>query len=286
MCATFSRRWSPASSPDRSPGGRTAGQIYHLYARSLYRALDDEDNRNRRDVSTAVIARRIMALDYLLAHPDRDWLATERDKVERFVTRYDVPHADLPQRVFQAAKAGVPSTTRYFIHKLPIAVDGDPPVASFVYLATEGTRQEFDAFLTDHARLLAWLPAWTVILVGPSPVVLARCEAVFARARRRPVPPAPASLEELRELFAMRQRVDRGDLAGLSVAALHRYPALAVQFTSARIDALYTEWYRRGDAVLSASPLVPRRPAESRGELMIEPLPFDYGQFGSLPGVA
>ena len=42
------------------------GHVYHLHATSLYRALAQRDNRNRRQVSPAVIARKLMALDYVL----------------------------------------------------------------------------------------------------------------------------------------------------------------------------------------------------------------------------
>ncbi len=40
------------------------GQIYHLHATALYRALAQRDNRNRRQASPALIARKLMILDY------------------------------------------------------------------------------------------------------------------------------------------------------------------------------------------------------------------------------
>jgi hypothetical protein len=103
------------------------GLIYHLQARALYRALGEDDNRNRRKASAALIARKIMVLDYVLAHSETQWLATEPDKVDLFAERCGVPRADLPQRVFPASKPGAADTTRYFTHKLPVAIAGDPP---------------------------------------------------------------------------------------------------------------------------------------------------------------
>lgn len=269
------------------------GLIYHLHARALYRAIGDEHNRNRRQASAAQIARRLMILDHVLAHPDREWLATERDKVDRFVERYHVPRADLPQRRFPASTPGAASTTRYFLHKLPIALPqqsgtaGDvPPVVSFVYLASDSTGRPFEQFLADHARLLAWLPAWTVVAIGWSPGRLAVCEAIFARARQRPIPAASTGVEDLRELFRTRQQVDRGELATLSVAAIDRYRTLRDQFAGPPFEALYAAWCRDGEAALAVQALAARRPGQSHGQLLIEALPFDYRQFGSLPGIA
>jgi hypothetical protein len=262
------------------------GVIYHLHARGLYRAIGEEHSRNRREASAALMARRIMVLDYVLGHPQLEWLATERDKVELFAERYSVPLADLPQRTFPASQPATAATTRYFIHRLPIVVDGTPPVVSFVYLATDGTGREFDHFLADHARLLAWLPAWTVVAIGSTAGALATCEAVFARTRQRPVPPAPMGVEPLRELFTTRQVVERGDLSRLSVTAIDRYRTLRDQLAGVRFEALYADWCRNGEPALATYAAATHRPTASRGQLVSERLPFDYSQFGSLPGIA
>jgi hypothetical protein len=156
------------------------GLIYHLHARTVYRAVGERDNRNRREASAALIARKIMMLDYVLRHADLEWLATEADKVTTFAARYGVPPNELPQRVFAASHGG-DVTTRHFIHKSPVAVAGDPPVAHFACLVTDTTGRGLEQFIHDHRRLFAWLPAWTVIAVGPSPVGLLACESTFQR---------------------------------------------------------------------------------------------------------
>ena len=46
------------------------GHLYHLHARSLYQALGQAENRNRRAASAALIARKIMVLDYVLSQPE------------------------------------------------------------------------------------------------------------------------------------------------------------------------------------------------------------------------
>jgi hypothetical protein len=256
------------------------GLIYHLQARAIYRAIGQDENRNRRAASAALIARKIMVLDYVLGHPELDWLATEADKVDLFADRWGVPRADLPQQTFVAARPDGPGTTRYFTHKLPIAMAGDPPVVYFVYLVTDATGRGLEQFLADHARLFAWLPAWIVVAIGPSTQALTTCEAVFRRARPQV---ATSAADDLRTFFRTRDLVDRGELAALSVAAIDRFRTLREQFNTPAFDALYTDWCQRGEAALASF----RGPAgRSVGQLVTDVLPFDYSQFGSLPGVA
>ena len=89
------------------------GYVYHLYARSIYRALQQEDNRNRRQTSLAAIGRKLMLLDFVIAQPGVDWFATEVDKVALFTQRFGVPEADLPQRSYAAYGERQAATTRY-----------------------------------------------------------------------------------------------------------------------------------------------------------------------------
>jgi hypothetical protein len=265
------------------------GHVYHLRPRPIYRAIGQADNRNRRVASAALIARKIMLLDYVLAHAEVDWIATEVDKLDLFVDRFGVLKTDLPQRRFTGASTDTSGTTRYFLDKLPVAVAGDPPCVYFLYLVTDHTGRDFERFLMEHSRVLDALPAWTVVALGPagSPGLTA-CDAAFARHAQGVLfsPSAPESAE-LREFFTMRRAVDEGDLARLSVADIDRFRRLRAQFAASAFDARYAEWLARGDAALGpdAAVLSPRRP-RCGGRLVRETLRFDYSQFGSLPGLA
>ena len=134
------------------------GHVYHLRTRSIYRALGQDDNRNRRVASAALIARKVMLLDYVLGHGEVDWIATENDKLDLFVDRFGVAKEGLPQRVFRASAPDAATTTRYFMDKLPIAVVGDPPGVYFLYLVTDHSGRDFERFLVEHSRLFDALP--------------------------------------------------------------------------------------------------------------------------------
>lgn len=259
------------------------GHIYHLQARAVYRALGEADNRNRRTASSALVARKLMVLDYVLAHQDVEWLASEADKVALCTTRYGVPLAALPQRVFPAPRGGGAATTRYFLDKLPVA-DAVVPASAvqFVYLATDGTGDGFARFLADHERLIAQLPAWRVVAVSPSPSALTACERVFGSWHAAPREVTIDDRADREWFFAARQAVDRGEWARLAVAEIDRFRTLRARFVGAEVDAQYAEWCARGAVAVADESGVSR----AVGQLVTERLPYDYRQFGSLPGVA
>ena len=62
------------------PYGRQ-GHVYHLYARPLYAAIGEEDNRNRRPAEWDAVIRKLMIVDFVLAHPTARFWATEEEKV-------------------------------------------------------------------------------------------------------------------------------------------------------------------------------------------------------------
>jgi hypothetical protein len=99
-------------------------------------------------------------------------------------------------------------------------------------------------------------------------------------------PAVPASAEDVTWYFQTRQAVDEGELAGLSVGAIDRYRTLREAFRRPVFDELYLQWRQRGDAPVRSHVSATTPAKRSVGTLVTELLPFDYSQFGSLPGVA
>ena len=264
------------------------GHLYHLQSRTLYRVLRQEHSRHRRQASAALIARRLMVLDYVLSRPDVTWIATEEDKVDLFVAAFGIPKDDLPQRVFTGADAETETTTRYFPHKLPVAVVGDPPVVHFVALVTDTTGHSLEQFLTDHATLLPHLPAWRVVAIGPhASLRLAGCDAIFGRFLASPFATLSADVDDLRWYFTTRRIVDAGDLSRLLLADIDRFRQLREHFAAPTFDQLYRRWTVSGEAAfLGRLGDRPHGATLGGGRLVMGSLRFDYSQFGSLPGVA
>ena len=107
---------------------RLAGRrVCRISARAVYRALGAENLRHRRTASAEVLLRRLLSLDYVMAHTGRAWLPTEPEKVAAFEA-LGIDHSLLPARVYRGAGG---DTRRYFPLKLPVALDAGGAV--FVY---------------------------------------------------------------------------------------------------------------------------------------------------------
>jgi len=269
---------------------RDRGHVYHLQASGIYAAIAQPDNRNRRRTSAALIARKLMLFDYVLSQPDVEWYATEPDKVALFTGPFGIQPTDLPQRVYPARYRQTPPTIRYFIHKLPIYLTGDPPVASFVVLVTDLTGQAFEQFLKDHVRLLNGLPRWRIVAIAPRHLPgLAACQVVFrqfAAGVRRP--PSTDETDQLRIYFSMLDLLERNDLQRVTMDEMHRFQAVRPRFAAAEFETLFERWKAHGPSVLEDR-MVPgflAALAEGRGELVTHQLPVRYDRFGTRAGVS
>jgi hypothetical protein len=257
------------------------GSIYHLFGRRLYAAIRQEDNRNRRHASPPLIARKLMFLDFVIAHPAFDWYATESDKVELFVNRLGVPTEILPQRTYEPRTLGTrrtdgtrntrapsPSrllppteTTRYWIQKLPIFLHGDSPTVHFVTVVTDAHASAIEAFVREHTPLLRHLRDWSLHAVVPRCTASeTACAAAYTRAL------ASASLmsiprTDLEWFASTKPLVASGDLRDLKIEDLKRYRELSRTLSD-------------------------RFETQTAGPLTLHDLPHSYAQLGSFPGVS
>ena len=260
------------------------GHLYHVHARSIYRALGYEDDRNRRHMSPAHIARRLMLLDLVLSEPHLEWMATSADKVALFVERLRLPVTILPRYTATEANESTPAASRYFGHRLPIAVSGEPPHVHFVYLATDAGTQAFERFLRDHARLLRAVPSWSVVLTHTRHVAsTALWESSFRRVMDRILRDGCEAAHALERYFLTRRAVERNEFSTLSVADLQAFRAARQRFADPTIESLFTTWKASGADGIEPTLLLSVLPRV--GQLVVRTLPFMYQQFGAFVGV-
>ena len=62
-----------------------SGTVYHLFSRRLYRQIERENIRNRREHEIEYIQRRIGMLDFVLLNQGYQYLETEPEKVRFFL---------------------------------------------------------------------------------------------------------------------------------------------------------------------------------------------------------
>src|SRR5258708_1877002 len=146
-------------------------QVYHLSARPFYAALGQVDNRNRRRRQLPMIKNRIMGLDFVLAHRDYSYLATEQEKLAYFTETLQIPVSNLPAKLYHGAKTEA-ATARYFLDKYPMFLSETPdlgraPVVTFCFV-DEGqvTLSHFETFLAQYRKLFASLSEFHLIYVA------------------------------------------------------------------------------------------------------------------------
>ncbi|MXY78602.1 MAG: hypothetical protein F4Y94_02655 [Chloroflexi bacterium] len=206
------------------PWNGSRKRLYRIASRPVYRALDAEHVRHRRAASPTVVLRRLLSLDYVLEHAMEPWLATETEKVAA-LTAAGVSQAALPRRRYER-EAG--STTRYFAHKLPIALDAER--ATFVFVQAEDeTARAVRTWGQQHAPLWSVLRECSreveVVVVGRDPARLAAAEGVLA-GWRRASRAAPDDAAGQTAAAVAEMETLRAALATLDMRALDAYGGL------------------------------------------------------------
>jgi hypothetical protein len=259
-------------------------QIFHVHHKALYRAIGEEDNRNRRATSIARAVERLMVLDAVLLHQDITWLATEREKVAYCTDRRQVPLSDLPALTF---RSGTSETIRYFPHKLPIGIARGTRDITLLFVATSTTAQSFDRFLADHRRLLQRLFPWRILLVLPRTSASAETphREVFSDFCAPPL--RPALVDELRWYFQARRESELRPMAPTSHDALRLQKARRA-FGAPQFFAAYRQWCREGNASLNhlMSPAFHEALQQNTARLDALVLPHTYGWLSNVVDTA
>ena len=129
-----------------------SGTVYHLFSRRLYRQIERENIRNRREHEIEYIQRRIGMLDFVLLNEGYQYLETEPEKVRFFCGTLNIQKHYLPARLYLGSKTSSTSV-RHFVDKFPMFFVPPSPVVTFTYI------HEGAAAFTDFVRHLeSYLP--------------------------------------------------------------------------------------------------------------------------------
>lgn len=220
----------------------TSGLVYHVFARRLYRDLERENLRNRREHEIDYVERRIAMFDFVLAHLDFEYLETEPDKRAYFEETCRIPAHVLPSRTYHGQKTSQP-TVRYFVDRFPMFVrhSSSPTVVSFSYIQpAEANLTEFARHLADYLPLFRELPALRFLY-------LARNESHFDRARELfdslvTIPLASSPANDLLRYFAIRKAWELRQYNAVSEADLIFRNQSKERFSAPRFEHLYRGW--------------------------------------------
>lgn len=229
--------------------GRRHGQLFHLSARPIYAAIDQEDNRHRRPAEWAAVVRKLMTLDFVLAQPDVQFIATESDKVALLRDTYGLPDTCWPSKRYLSRRPSGRPTVRYFVDKMPWFHHPTDARLWLTYVDSGDTRAGWETFLTQYRDLLTALGGG-VAYVGRD--WDHRVRLVFDRVIGQRSTARPRDLAAFLDYCAMRRRIDAEDWAHFSIADINRFrDHLRPHFATARYDALYYRWLVDGNAILT-----------------------------------
>jgi hypothetical protein len=237
-------------------------KIYHLGSRPFYVLLGETDNRNRREHSTPAMKKRLMGLDFVLAHPNYRYLATEREKVDYFSGTLGILLSTLPSKRYISLKT--PSTTtRYFVDKFPIFLSetrpNQPRLRSCFCFVDEGsvTLSAFETYLQQYSGLWRALKDFQVIYVADSERLYRSAERRFAAfcgyLKSSGADPHARHAMRILEHFEARFQYEKGDFASFGREKLVRLRNESVEFSEPKHQDLYERWKTAGaQAVVDA----------------------------------
>jgi len=252
--------------------------IYNLFTRPFYESIEKDNLRNRRRLSDELIRTRLLILDFVLAHPDLNYLETEHEKVHYFHEELGLPLALLPHRTYKGTKSQS-QTDRYFVDRFSIFLgrpepSSDPSVAAFVYCDSAGSSLlGFASYLENYQHLLRRVPAFEVIYAAPNARKFHRAEAFFTR---RLAPTARIDTHHLFRYFTIRHLWESGETGQLTRADRELLRDGDQRYQARLFDHAYREYLARGLSATQLNTLVSPASQQQRMAFKAYLLPESY----------
>ena len=215
--------------------------IHNIYGRRFYEAIAKDNIRNRRLLSPELVRSRLLIFDFILAHPEQQYLETEHEKVHCFHSQLKLPLSLLPVRVYKGAKDKT-ETPRYFVDRCPIFLDrqGTSEKPAFVY-CDDGDHSllAYISYLENYKPLLRSLPAFRLIYASPNAKKFDRAQDFFTR--RIPCS-THMDIAHLQRYFAIRSLWESGQTASLTRADRDLLREGDEQYRDAFLEEIYHQW--------------------------------------------
>src|SRR6266508_830168 len=271
----------------RTSTWRQNTQLYHLCARPFYGALGQGDNRNRRPREVPAVKNKVMALDFVLAHRQAHYLATEREKLDYFIDHLQLDLAALLSKGYQSTACGV-TTTRYFVDKYPIFVtsktqEGATPLTSFCFV-DEGlvSLSRFETYLTQYGPLFESLSTFHLVYVAADRTHFSGARTMFERYLTRGSSGSNGrgsdrEIERLLAYFKARRLYEQQQFASFDRSQLIGLREARDEFSRPDHEALYAKWQATCDGAIREI-LAPKRASADpvRGTFSTYFLEHDY----------
>jgi hypothetical protein len=263
-------------------------EVFSFCSKAFFEALGDTDNRNRRSHEVFTIKSRLITLDFVLAHSDWEFLATEREKTSFFCDKLGISVEHLPTKRYRA-KDSVELTHRLFVHKYPIAVDPSSsptsPVVVFGYV-DQGvhTTSGFDSYLEQYRGLLIRVPSCRLVYISTAVTNFDAAKRSFEHRVITPLEPSGGdpSIARIHRYFENRDAYERGDLTRFDQSALIQFRRDRHDFAGVKWDESYKRWKSGDDSWRTCAVGDSTLGASAKPQFATYRSPFRYELFGTL----
>jgi hypothetical protein len=222
---------------------RSGGRVYHLFARKVYQAIERENLRTRKKHELDYVKTRLVALDFVLGHPQHRYLETEAEKVAFFEKEWNVGREALPVKQYRARRSAE-ITLRYFVDRFPMFVDrlSSPHIATFTYVdAGAVTLEAFGTHLRAYIELFQALPRLEFIYIAPTARLFQTAESEFCHVlygvRDHSKSISVLNYFRVRKAWEAKERVASADVVLLKEAQ--------ARYAGGLFEELYEKW-RKG----------------------------------------
>jgi len=249
------------------------GRIYHIQSTLIYRAVGHRNLCNRREHSVEYLRTKLAILDFVLAHLDYRYFATEAEKVDYFCSKLGVSRAILPAKRYSGA-IHQKTTDRYFVDKFPlffVPESSSPPVITFSFVDPGLiTLASFETHLLAYGTLFAALPflRFAYIAIRSTHFESAR-KLFFTMTQRASNIDAG---EQVLRYFTLRKLWETKQYGKLNDDDLEFLNRATKQYNDALTDIRYYEWLqgRASSDMIGAEfrDLAPKQEASFRTELV------------------
>jgi hypothetical protein len=215
---------------------RRRSLVYHLDSRPIYDAIGKGELRNRRGHELGYIKARLLALDYILAHPEDDYFETAEAKREYFIRRFKVS-----ENLFLPTKEHGKGIT--FADRFPLCVSYPSPefmpVVTFTYIDSENKSLEaFIAHLRTYRTLFRQLPSFQFLYISTANGQQKEAAELFALFTEG------KGLADLTRYFDVQTKWDNKQYGLLSEQEVIFMSDGRKRFTGESIGTLYYLWKR------------------------------------------
>ncbi|HEY6946333.1 MAG TPA: hypothetical protein VI431_14440 [Candidatus Acidoferrum sp.] len=219
------------------------GRVYHLFSRLVYRAIDREELRNRREHSVEYIRTKLTILDFVLAHLDYHYFETEAEKIGHFCSKLGISKAFLPAKHYAGAIRHK-TTDHYFADRFPlffVPESSSPPVVTFTFVDPGLlSLASFDTHLLAYTTLFSTLATVRFVYIATRETRCKGAQTLFLSRMHR-IPNGDPGEEVLR-YFSLRKLWEAKQFGSLTRDDMKFFDGARKRFNDAATDIRYQQW--------------------------------------------